>query len=1019
MAISNSMTRITSIAVWLCVGALFSGSANAQLSSSAYRVLGQPDLRQNGTNMVSGVELRSPGGVALDRRGGETRLYIADTMNSRVLAWSDLASYNLGDSPALVLGQPGPQYTRPMGIGSKGLNAPLGLAVDHAGNLYVADYGNNRVLRFPAPFANRANVEPDAVYGQPNFTTTSSRVSSAALYQPRAVAFDSAGNLWVADSGNHRVLRFAAAALNNIAPPDADVVIGQPDFTSNAANRGASVSGSTLNMPAGLAFDAKDNLYISDFNNTRVLRFSGPLGPSSGDPVATAVWGESSLSVRGVPQQATSSSLAGPVGVSVDADGRLYVAVPNDNRVLAFSTEKSSSSAESVLGQTNFTSTAANATVYPLAAAGTLAGPVDVKTDAAGNAIVVDAGNNRVLLFPPASKTATRVWGQADFTCNGVNQIKPGSINLPYRVAVDYSRKPFALYVSDLNNNRVLGWKDATAFRSGALPDLVIGQPDFRTAAANIDTQGSDTPSRTSLSAPAGLAVDPATGTLYVSDSGNNRILRYPRPFDQIGRISPDLVLGQQSFTTSSSSLVNGSSLKAPAGLAIASNGDLFVADNGNNRVLQFAAGAGNGAAATRVYGQLQMNAAIKPAQVSPQTLAGPQGVALDQGDNLYVADTGANRVVVFPNTQAAPAAGAVAGFVIGQSSLSSTSGGGSGASLRGPTDVSLDSGGRIYVADTAYNRVLIFPSLISLPAASAAATGVVGQRDVNGTTANWNSPDGLATAEGLYGPVSVYVDRQDTIYVGDAGNNRVLHFLRAAAVVNAATFQANVPIAPGSLATLFGAGLASDTQSANALPWPTTLGNRQLVFNDDIPAPLYYLGSGQSSFQVPWGLQAGSHRVAMKTADTGELFAGGAVSVANSSPGLFNSGGAAAAVNQDGTINGSSHPAPKGSIITFFGTGQGPVSDAVADGAAPSGLVQTVAVPTSDGKTCLTSQPSMCMAIGSTFGDVQFSGLMPGYVGVWQINVKIPQDALTGNSVPVRAVINGLPSNSVTIAIK
>ena len=121
---------------------------HAQVSSSAYRVLGQVDLHQNGLNMVQGVELNQPGGIALDTRGGQTHLYISDTRNSRVLAWVDTASYQIGDAPTLVLGQPGPQYTNPLGIGTKGFNAPVGVAVNPLnGDLYVADFGNNRVLR--------------------------------------------------------------------------------------------------------------------------------------------------------------------------------------------------------------------------------------------------------------------------------------------------------------------------------------------------------------------------------------------------------------------------------------------------------------------------------------------------------------------------------------------------------------------------------------------------------------------------------------------------------------------------------------------------------------------------------------------------------------------------------------------------------------------------------------------------------------------------------------------------------
>src|SRR3954454_6149069 len=127
---------------------------HAQVSPSAYRVLGQTDLHQNGLNLVQGVELNQPNGLALDTRGGQTHLYISDTRNSRILAWADTASYQIGDAPTLVLGQPGPQYTNPLGIGTKGFNAPVGLAVNPLnGDLYVADFGNNRVLRFLPPFA--------------------------------------------------------------------------------------------------------------------------------------------------------------------------------------------------------------------------------------------------------------------------------------------------------------------------------------------------------------------------------------------------------------------------------------------------------------------------------------------------------------------------------------------------------------------------------------------------------------------------------------------------------------------------------------------------------------------------------------------------------------------------------------------------------------------------------------------------------------------------------------------------
>ncbi|HEV3199443.1 MAG TPA: hypothetical protein VGZ73_16175, partial [Bryobacteraceae bacterium] len=842
---------------------LASGSAvHAQLSSSAYRALGQTDLRQNGTNMVQGLELYSPSGVAVDTRGGQVHLYIADTHNSRILAWADIASYQIGDPPALVLGQPGPQYSSPLGIGAKGLNAPLGLAVDPInGNLYVADFGDNRVLRFPSPFANPSRIEPDAVYGQPSFTArTATPATSSSLSQPRVVALDSAGNLWVADTGNHRVVRFGAAVLNSPTPPAADIVIGQKDFFSGLANQGgAAISASGLDTPAGLAFDSQNNLYVSDFNNTRVLKYSAPLSPSSVNPPASAVFGEANLTSRGVPLQASSTTLAGPEGLAVDGGGNLYVAVPRDNRVLVFPLSTAPGAAANVLGQSDFSSTAANANVFPGSSPNSLSGPADVKVDQNGTVYVADSGNNRVLAFPRGSKSASSVWGQNDFVSNGANQTKPGSVNVPYKMAIDYSVAPYALYVSDTANHRVLAWKDSIHFRTGDPADLVIGQPSLRTAVANVDTQGK--PSATSLSVPAGIAVNPNDGTLYVADSGNNRVLRYPRPTDQAGRITPDAVIGQADFTSSTSAAVSASSLNSPTNVAIGPNGDLFVSDSGNNRVLEFAAGAGTGASAIRVYGQPSMFSSLKPSQVSAQTLASPLGIFVDRASNLFIADTGANRVLVFPNTQNAPPAGTAASFVIGQAGFGTLNGG--GVNLKAPYDVTVDSTGSIYVADSGNNRVLIFTPLVFLPIAGASATSVVGQPNVTGIAPNWDSPDGLATADSLFDPVGLYIDRQDTLYVGDAGNNRLLQFLKAASVVNSATFQSGVPVGQGSIATLFGSGLASGTATVSATVWPTTLMNRQVVFNDQIQAPIYYMAPGQSNFQVPSNAPVGTGRVA------------------------------------------------------------------------------------------------------------------------------------------------------------
>jgi uncharacterized protein (TIGR03437 family) len=970
-------------------------------------------LAQNGLNEVQGTELFAPSGIALDSRNGASHIYISDLGNGRVLGWADTGAYQIGDPPAVVLGQSGPQFVS--GIGNRSLNQPYGLAIDPAtGNLYVADAGNNRILRFPSPFSNPSSFVPDAVLGQADFAATGSGVSNAGLNQPLALAFDSAGNLWVADTGNNRVIRYPAAVLDGRSAPQADIVIGQKAFGAGGTNAGGSVSASGFNSPRGIAVDAQNNVYVADFQNARMVRFTAPV--STGQ-AANLVVGQSTFTARVITAPPTNATIAGPSGISVTSDGTLYVAIPGENRALSFPL---GSAANTVYGQATFTTATANLGSQPYASQNGLQAPGDIKVDSSGNVYIADLLNNRVLMYAGGSRSASKVWGQTTFSSNGKNRIKPTSIDLPFKMAIDYSQQPYPLYVSDTNNNRVLIWKDSVHFVTGAPADLVIGQPDLTTAIANVDNAG-QTPTATSLALPKGIALDSA-GNLYVADFGNNRVLRYPRPVNQPGRITPDAVLGQPNFTSSSSGSITASSLLGPSSIAVGPTGEVFISDTGNNRVLQFLPNPAAGAAAVQVYGQPNLSAGSSSTSVSPQTLTGPVGVFLDPAYNLYVADSGANRVLVYPNIQSIHANGQPAGIVFGQASFAASAAGGGATGLRAPGDVVVDGGGNIIVSDSGNSRVLVYPSLLNASAQGTAATYGLGGPNQNG----------LATPSSLITPVGLFADRKNTLYVGDTGNNRVLQFLNFSQVANAAGFAllASVPVAPGGLATLKST-VNPGQQGIGSAPLPSSLVNWQVVVNDTLVAPMYFAGkdgagNGQVNFQVPGATPSGSNRIAVRTADTNELVAGGTFSAGNVGPGLFtvNSQGTGqgSILNQDGvTPNGAGHAAARGSVVSLFGTGQGPVFPAVADGQPPSALTNTVTVFGTDTQSCL-AQNAMCVLFGAgtpVYGSVQFSGLAPGFVGLWQINVQIPSNAPTGSSVSVHAVIGGTPSNSVTMAIQ
>ena len=301
--------RARSIAGYALVSASLlwaGGFAKAQLSNTGYRALGQPDLYQNSLNLVQGRELQLPEGVAADSSDGPVHLYVADSQNNRILAWKDAHAAQSGAPADLILGQPSRSSTARFDM-----YGPSALAVQPGtGDLFVADAGFNRVLRFPKPFANPQRTNPAMVYGQPGLTGTAKNaggISDHSLATPLSIAFDGQGNLWVADQGNSRVLRFPASVLG-ATNPSADMVIGQKDFATASQNTGG-VSATTLSLPTGLAFDSKGTLYVSDAGNNRVLAFPAPQATAE---TATLVLGQAVFTVRGSPK-------TGPAGTELSA----------------------------------------------------------------------------------------------------------------------------------------------------------------------------------------------------------------------------------------------------------------------------------------------------------------------------------------------------------------------------------------------------------------------------------------------------------------------------------------------------------------------------------------------------------------------------------------------------------------------------------------------------------------------------------------------------------------------------
>lgn len=367
-------------------------AATFQNGQSASIVIGQPNFT-TGTGSTTQNGLSGPYGIAFDSSGN---LWVADHTNQRVLRYAP--PFSTGEPASLVIGQSS-FTTNAAATTANGFSGPYGVAFDSSGNLWVGDQGNNRVLRFSPPFSNGESAS--LVLGQSSFTTSVGATTQSGLWTPSAVTFDAAGNLWVADINNHRVVEFSPSFSNG---QSASVVIGQPNFTS----RTCAFTQSIFCLGEYIALDSSGDLWVSELTGNRVLRFSHPF---SNGQSASLVIGQSSFTTT--TPATTQNGLREPLGITFNSVGDLWVADFNNNRTLRFSPPFSNGqSASLVIGQSSFTTA-----VCALTQTGEC-GTNGVGFDSSGNLWVSEYTNSRVLEFQSNPRTTS---GTVSCSPNPVN----------------------------------------------------------------------------------------------------------------------------------------------------------------------------------------------------------------------------------------------------------------------------------------------------------------------------------------------------------------------------------------------------------------------------------------------------------------------------------------------------------------------------------------------------------------------------------------------------------------------
>ena len=459
-------------------------------------------------------------------------LFVADTFNHRIRQVSPdgIISTVAGNGIRGLSGDGGPAT-------NASLANPDGLAVDAAGNLFIADSSNHRIRR----------VSPDGIISKVAgsefggfFSGDGGPATNAAVAFPRGLALDTAGNLFIADTLNFRIRRVS---------PDGIISTVAGNGTERFSGDGGAATSASLVRPQAVAVDAAGNLFIADTFNHRIRQVSP-------DGIISTVAGNGRGGFSGDGGPATNASLVFPEGLALDAAGNLFIADAFNDRIRQVSPDGiiSTVAGNGIRGFSGDGGPATNASLDPDGLA----------VDAAGNLFIADAFNHRIRQVSPDGVISTVAGdGTERFSGDG-GPATDASISFPHDLALDAAGN---LFIADSSNHRI----------RRVSPDGIIS-----TVAGNGfgGFSGDGGPAtNASLRFPGGVALD-AAGNLFIADRGNDRIRRVS-PDDIISTVAGDGIHG---FSGDGGPATN-AALASPGSVAVDAAGNLFIADVRNSRI--------------------------------------------------------------------------------------------------------------------------------------------------------------------------------------------------------------------------------------------------------------------------------------------------------------------------------------------------------------------------------------------------------------------------------------------------
>ena len=593
---------------------------------------------------ATSAQLDDPQGLALDPSGN---LYISDAGNNRIRIVSPDGTINTFAGTGSVnvngyAGDGGPALEAQ-------LHRPAGLTFAK-GSLYIADAANQSVRQITSD--GIINAVAGAWYAGLSGDTYTA--IGALLSQPQSVAVDSSGNIYIADTGNGRIRKIDTDG--NI-----DTIAGGGAITDVGVNGdGDLATKAILTAPVGLVVDGSGNLYFSEFVGGRIRSID-----TKG--VINTIAGTGTAGFGGDGAAPNKAQFNGPRGMAIDSAGTLYVADSLNGRVRSFS---GSGNISTIAGNGGGASSGDGAAAIQ----SQLSFPRGVAVDASGNTYIADTGNNKVRRISSQGIISTVAGTGAAGSSGDGGQAASAQLSSPLGVALDAKGN---LYIADTGNNRVRMVSPQGVITPMAGNDIAGFSGDGGQAGG------------AQLNLPAAVAAD-ASGTLYIADLGNNRI----RKVTSDGVISTVAGNGIAGYTGDGDLAVK-SGLNLPFGLAVDAQGNLLIADAGNNRIRLLSGGVLTTIAGTGIPAYSEDGA---PATASD--LAAPSAVAVGPGGSLYLADA-SNRIrVVAPDGRLSTVAGT------GKPGYSGDGGSAMAAALNGPAGIAVGADGKLYVADSLNSAV-------------------------------------------------------------------------------------------------------------------------------------------------------------------------------------------------------------------------------------------------------------------------------------------------------------------------